>query len=256
MPDKINGWISDNTRGKIKKVIGGLNPQTIIIVANAVYFKAFWSQSFSESATKLLPFTGNDGKTVDVPMMNSQAHVKYLEVPGAQIMTLGYRGGSYSMTFVLPDSRVPLMQFIQQLNGDSLARLMRQRQPTRVKYTIPKWTATFKEDLRNVMSQLGMSDVFLTGVANFSNLSRQQSFINLLQHVTFIEVNEKGTEAAAVTVGGGASGGGPKPEEPKIFVANRPFAYFITHDPSGLVCFTGVVNRLEAAKPAEPEDKS
>ena len=250
--DRINKWVRDNTRGMIKKVLSGVSRDTQVVVANAVAFKGFWMESFYDKATKPAPFMNIDGEKKEVPMMQLKGTTRYAESPGVQMLNLRYRGG-FSMSIFLPAAGSDFRRFVGTVRARDLTSLIRIAQPVLVDYTIPKWKSTFEKDIRSDMARLGMSDAFQPDAANFSNLADSRSYINLLLHKTYIDVHEKGTEAAAVTVGGAGSGGGPKPPEPKIFLANRPFLYVITHDASGTMCFLGVVKNLQPEAKPEPD---
>lgn len=236
----INTWVSDQTNGKIKRALSGVDANTIAVIVNAVTFKATWSRPFSVERTTPQSFHGLTGGGKEVPMMTNSGSTAYGKSGAAEMLVLNYSAGGYAMAFVLPSEGTPFRQFAANFSAASFEQIRRAVTVQAGTYTIPKWKADCDLKLNNVLYDLGLRTAFDVATADFTAMTRSPMFISEVVHRTYIEVDEKGTEAGAVTAVGGTSGGGPPPT-PFKFVADRPFLYFIVHQPTGMICFAGTV---------------
>ncbi len=256
--DEINRWVSEKTKGKITQIITPdiLNQMTTLILSNAIYFKGAWMNPFLEKNTKPESFSLNPYKEIQVEMMNNTKSYRYLETNGLKLLEMPYRkeyneyGESisktdYSMIIFLPDDESSLEQFESQLTittvNSFLEKLM-QTPTIDVEVKLPKFRVENTFNLNEILKTMGMEIPF-TASADFSKITGNQDlFISDVLHKTYIDLDEKGTEAAAVTAIIMARGAFMKPElEVKTFHANKPFMYIIRENTTGSFIFIGKV---------------
>lgn len=241
----INSWVEETTRDRIRNLIpqGGLTVETRLVLTNAIYFKANWADTFEERNTKPEPFHLQGGETVDVPMMHQAETFGYAQGGGWQALAMPYEKGVLSMIVVLPADREGALAAVEQqlLSGDLLAQLSSLQRP-KVQVWLPKFSMTLELELGSGLSAMGMPLAFSRD-ADFSGMAPDADlFISKALHKAFVEVDEKGTEAAAATaVVIGLTSAPVEPEQPKLFRADRPFIFLIRHNPSGAILFLGRV---------------
>jgi serpin B len=238
----VNAWVAKETRGKIPTILPEGQPptDTRLILTNAVYFKAQWMEPFSEQATKPDAFHRLDGTTVEVPMMRKTDHFAYGETPGAQVLELPYVMRDLSMFVVLPKERagLPALEESAPLSG-AVGGEMRH---AKVAVTLPKFTFTWGADLSKTLRTLGMRRAFDADAADFSRMTAEEPlFIGIVLHKAFVAVDEKGTEAAAVTAVAMRAGSAMRPSPPIEFRADHPFQFLIVHRATGTILFAGRV---------------
>ena len=235
--DVINQWASDHTEGMIKEVLSEpeFNPRAVSYLLNAIYFKGMWSNPFEAENTREESFNGGDA----VPMMNKQEMLAYTENDVFQEVVLPYGSGSYQMQVFLPRVGKTIDNVLENLASDN--SLLTSNLPSyEVDLKLPRFETNTNIGLKNIMSELGMPTAFDPYNADFSNLCvenfDQNIYIGLMKQVAKIEVNEQGTEAAAVTIIGEYTSGIP---ETATFYANRPFLYVIREQSTGIIIFMG-----------------
>jgi len=237
----INNWVSDQTHEKIKDLIPQdvLSPATVLVLTNAIYFNAAWQYPFNENQTKEGPFYLLDGNTITVPMMRNTESYGYAEDDNYQAIELSYDGGELSMVILLPQVG-QFEAFEDALDGNRIADLIRRIGHQQVALTMPKFTYESKFMMKKTLSDMGMRDAFLGGVANFSGINGQRTlFIDEIIHQAFVDVDEAGTEAAAATVVIIAELAAPA--EPKQVTVDRPFIFLIRDIETGTILFVGRV---------------
>ena len=242
---RINGWISEHTAGHIKDLV---TPDAVmgasLAVANAVYFKAEWEKPFDAAKTKEEPFHLASGKTVQAPMMNKVGECRYAEKDGIQILDLPYAGGEVSMLLLLPkpgaegwatlEEKLTGQQWFGMAAGSLENRL--------VTLKVPRWKITCEPpDCIGVLTAMGVKRLFqpsedFTGISNQGPL-----YVSAFMHRTWMEVNEKGTEAAAATVAVMSRAAIQVPKA-ATFIADRPFLFVIRHNATGTPLFVGRVS--------------
>ena len=231
----INQWASDHTAGMIKEVLSEreFNPQAVSYLLNAIYFKGIWSDPFKVEDTRDEPFNGG----ASVPMMHKYELMTYAENELCQSVWLPYGNGSYQMQILLPLEGKTLAELVESLDGKNWRMYSRSCD---VDLKLPRFDTSSNIDLNTIMSDLGMPTAFSPYEADFSDLvvdmQGENLFIELMKQVAKIEVNEQGTEAAAVTVIGEAATGIP---ERVSFHADRPFLYIISEQSTGIILFMG-----------------
>lgn len=232
----INDWANKATNGKIPKIVDDLQGQ--MLLCNAIYFNAKWVSEFEEDGTRDRPFTSLDGSKRTVHMMYRMGTVPYVETPEVQAIRMAYKGGKSSMVVVLPKGEIGPV--LERLDAKSWQDLCGSLKPALGHINLPKFTTRFEGDLKPALQSMGMNRPFEV-TADFRAIYKLDPiFINRVIHKTFIDVAEKGTEAAAVTAVEMKVGSAPmEPERPFQFNADRPFLYAIVDDETGLILFLG-----------------
>lgn len=239
-PSVINRWCAENTAGRIDKMIENIDPATQMYLLNALYFKGMWTTPFDAANTRKDIFHGNR-RDSEVEFMHRTASFPYYIGPEGALLELPYGEGSFVMDIFLPAEGVSAEEFASGLDGEALSTLTGLLQSDRIKVTLPKFKAEYETSLNATLQRLGMRDAF-TPSADFSGMSKEPLMISEVKQKTFIEVNEEGSEAAAITsVGMMRTSLGP---EPFSFTVDRPFVFLIRERTSGTLLFMGIVRNL------------
>jgi serpin B len=237
---EINKWVSEKTREKIKQVLpqGSLTPMTQLVLVNAIYFKGNWVTRFEKSETQDQYFHLANGSSVMVPLMHNSQHAKYMATETFQAVELPYLGNETSMVILLPRQANGLAQLEQVLSLQFLTTVFSRLNQQRIELFLPRFTLDWQVDLKAVLGGLGMPDAFSTR-ADFSGIKAGEPlWINDVFHHAWIEVNEQGTEAAAVTAVP-LTGGAGSPALPPVLRADHPFLFLIRDLRSGSLLFIG-----------------
>lgn len=240
--DIINQWCSNKTNKRIPKVLAEISENARLFLINALYFKGTWTSEFNKSNTKKEDFTTVSGQKSEVELMRQECDTPYLEDEGMQIVELPYGNEAFSMVVLLPEEGRSIDDAIQQLTADNWNKWMQALSSHTVDIKLPKFKLEYDRDLMEDLKKMGMTLPFIQGVADFSNISSTGLHIGMVKQNTFVEVNEEGTEAAAVTVIGfeTTSVGGGKVS----FHVNRPFVYIIKEKSTGAILFMGKAGSL------------
>ena len=239
-PSVINRWCAENTAGRIDKMIENIDPATQMYLLNALYFKGMWTTPFDAANTRKDIFHGNR-RDSEVEFMHRTASFPYYIGPEGALLELPYGEGSFVMDIFLPAEGVSAEEFASGLDGEALSTLTGLLQSDRIKVTLPKFKTEYETSLNATLQRLGMRDAF-TPSADFSGMSKEPLMISEVKQKTFIEVNEEGSEAAAVTsVAVMRTSLAPEPLE---FRVDRPFVLLIRERTSGTVLFMGLVRNL------------
>jgi serpin B len=236
----INDWAAKATRDKIKNVLSErqIDPLTRVILANAIYFKARWEEEFSEEGTKPAPFTLLDGKQVSVPTMHSLICRAMVRDGKIVAMQLSYSGQKLAMLVLLPDQGA-LGQVEKDLDDAQLERLLAGMKSTYTEVSLPKFKIESSFQLKTALQELGIATAF-SSESDFSGISSESGFaLSEVLHKTFVDVNERGTEAAAVTMP--MLFGSSLPKKIPEFKADRPFLFVIRDLPTKTTLFMGRV---------------
>jgi serine protease inhibitor len=238
----INNWIKDKTNGKIEKMIEKISSETVMFLINAIYFKGLWTYQFDSKYTKDDKFYGLTGISQNCKMMNMSAKLQYTYNEHFQIVDLPYGSGKYSMTVLLPSGNIN--DGIQQLTNENYSNWIGNLTKDSVILAFPKFKSEYEKSLVDVLTALGMSNAFIPGMADFTNMHKlvgKELFISDVKHKTFVEVDEAGTEAAAATV---VEIGYTSAPEVKIMKINRPFLFVLRENHSGTILFIGKIVEL------------
>lgn len=239
-PDVINGWVNEKTHGKIPEIIREITPSHVMFLLNAIYFKGTWTREFDKKATVTLPFTTGDGRTVQAAMMARTDTLDYLHNDVFSAIRLSYGAGNFSMLVFLPGAGIDLDDLVEKLTpGNWSGWLEEFRKRETVDILLPKLKFAYEIKLNDVLTDMGMGIAF-TPEADFTGINRDGGLnIDYVKHKTFVEVNEEGTEAAAVTIVAiDRTTAGP---EKISFHVNRPFMFAITEKSTGAILFLGTV---------------
>lgn len=237
----MNNWVKENTRGKIDKIVDRINPDQVMFLMNAVYFKGKWTNEFDKNQTQERPFYLGDRTQKQQPFMKQQGKYSYYETDKFQAISLPYGNERMSLYVFLPKSNSNLSQFEQTLTAENWQTWMDQFSKRSGSIQLPRFKMSYDTDLKDALSALGMRVAFNPSQANFSNLSRDRLSISDVKHKTFVEVNEEGTEAAATTSVGIALTSAPMPTEPFNMIVDRPFFCAIRDNQSGEILFMGSI---------------
>lgn len=239
--DIINDWASQATNGRIDKVLQEIRPEHIMFLMNAIYFKGQWEQQFDAGRTKPAPFQRATGASVDVPMMHlpMKNHMPYAHTSDYEAVELAYGGTAFSAVFVLPAPGRSLAELVSSLDAESWNTLVEDLDSTKLDVRIPRFRLSYEVLLNDALKDLGMATAF-SNAADFTRLTplarEQPVCIEFVKQNTFLEVNEEGTEAAAVTTVGIST-----TSLPPSFTADRPFLLVIRERLSGTILFMGAI---------------
>lgn len=238
----INGWAKDNTNGKIEKVLDEISPDAVMFLMNALYFKGNWTYPFNKNQTSDAPFFPENGSPVNVKTMRSKIPVKIFHANGAQAAEMSYGRQNFAMVVILPDEN--LGDYMAGFSGagwaDITAGLDAIAGPFETEVIMPKFKFDFEKILNDQLKALGMIDAFSPSQADLSGISDQQIFVSFVKQNTFVDVNEEGTEAAAVT-----TIGIDLTSLPSEFVVNKPFIFAIRERMTNSLLFIGKVELPE-----------
>jgi len=243
---QINQWVSGKTNGRIPKMIDQLDPSAIMHLINALYFNGEWEEPFDKSSTKDELFTNKDGSQINAPLMYQATYNAYATNEEYALTSLYYGNRAFEMVFLLPHEGVELSSVIAGLTNDSWQECLRlHNMPCKVKLKLPRFKVEYNVELNDVLKELGIKSAF-KGDADFSAISNQSLFVSRSFQKTYIEVNEKGTEAAANTDAEMMlTSPGPRPEQSVAeFYMNRPFLYFLRETSTGTIFFMGKIEHL------------
>jgi serpin B len=241
----INAWVADETEQRIEELLaqGILTTDTRLVLVNAIYLKAAWQTAFVEGATQPAPFTRGDGLAVDVPFMHTSAALPFAAGAGWRAVELPYVGGKLSMLVIVPDD---LAAFASGLDGAGLAAITESLSSTRVELALPKFGFESRFELNEPLAGLGMPTAF-TELADFSGISTQERLlISAVIHQANIDVDEKGTEAAAATAVVMERTSAPAPGI--ALTVDHPFLIALRDRATGAVLFLGRVANPSAGK--------
>jgi serine protease inhibitor len=239
----INDWADTSTRGKIKEVVQfPFPPLTRVILANAIYFKGKWDRPFDKQATKDHTFNVLSGGTPkQVPTMWQHGHFNYQQGDGFQAVQLPYAGGRLQMYLFLPDTNSSPAKLLAELNAQTWQSKIlpgfRDRDGT---LAFPRFKLDYDVTLNEPLKALGMRQAFGSS-ADFSAMADEPLFMSEVKQKSFVEVNEEGTEAAAVTTVTMRAEAVFRPEKPFEMIVDRPFLFMIGDDSTKSILFMSVI---------------
>lgn len=230
---KINGWCSDHTSGKINGILDEDDKGIVTLLANALYFKGTWMQKFERTFDG--KFKGISGKVSKAKMMSLTRDLKYSKNAGWSMVELPYGNGAFLMDVLLPDGS--FKDGVAGLDTKAWESLTDGLRTGNIHVEMPAFKMDYAIELKEILISLGMKDAF-SGAADFSRMSSSPMSIDFVRQKTFVDVNENGTEAAAVTaIGMKLTSAGPA--FTIDFIADRPFVYAIREASTGALIFIG-----------------
>jgi len=237
----INKWASDNTNGKIPKVLDGISDDAVMFIMNALYFKGDWTYQFDKSKTSEKPFYPDNLPSVNVPTMNGEVGAKVIYRDKFRAIEMPYGRTNFTMIVIVPENG--LKSFNSSLNPDlwnSLtSELDEMEEFGKCIVYFPKFKFSYEKFLNDQLQAMGMVDAFVPYVADLSGISDAEIFVSFVKQNTFVEVDEVGTEAAAVTTTGIELTS--MPPQPKEFVIDRSFIFAIRERTTNTLLFIGQV---------------
>jgi serpin B len=244
MRNEINRVIAEQTAGKITGLLpsGSIGSRTRLVLASAVYLKAAWLQPFPAAQTSDAPFypDGQDRRDVTVRMMRGTAARAYLQGDGYQAVLLPYTGGGLTMAVILPDG--PLAALRPALAARGLGGMLAGTSRHQVTLSLPRFRVESAFDLIPALRRLGVNEAF-SGAADFSGITEAEPLqISTVAHKAYVDVDERGTEAAAATAVAFRAAAALRAPPPVTMIVDRPFLFAIAHTATGLPLFLGQVS--------------
>lgn len=241
----INDWVEEETQEKIMDLIppGAINTLTRLVLANAIYFNASWQHPFDKEGTENAPFITLGGAEIEVDMMRLFGErLSYFRGENFQAVDLPYLSSDFSMTVIVPDQG-SFNTFENELSSELITNIQNSLISQSVNLQMPKFDYESTINANDPLAVLGMSNAFDPDLADFSGITEvEKLFISDVLHKATITVDEEGTEAAAATaiIMRATS---IDPDEPIELMIDRPFLYFIQHNPTGSILFMGRVTQ-------------
>lgn len=194
----INNWCSEHTSGKIDQIIDRIGPDMVMVLVNALYFNAPWAAAFDETAVNEAVFHGRSGDT-SVSMMARRATFNYAEYQGAKMIEIPYAGGSYAMYVILPPAGMSPESILPYISESLYRSAMSMLQPKEVALNMPQFRMETSLVLNKTLERMGVTTAF-SSAADFKGISVMGPLrLDVIKQKCYIDVNTKGTEAAAVT---------------------------------------------------------
>jgi len=236
-PSIINNWVSQKTQGKIDRIVQEISPDEVLFLINAIYFKGNWETPFDRAQTTNNTFYLTDSSSKQHPMMSQSGFYRYYETDTFQAVSLSYgQKVALRMYIFLPNSNINLATFLQELTPENWNKWMQQFRKINGITEIPRFKIEYEVELKSTLIALGMAGIFDISKADFSAMTDDNVAVDSVTHKTFVEVNEEGTEAAAVT--SLQSRGGIPPFKMNV---NRPFFCAIRDHTTGTILFMGTI---------------
>ena len=238
----INNWCSEHTNGKITEIIDKLGANDVMVLVNALYFNAPWLNPFEPRMTSDAEFNGSQ-KVSKVKMMSRKAYMNYAEYMGCQLVELPYEGGRYSMYVLLPPQDMDINELIEYLSEDAYTTALGALKSTDVLLRMPKVKVETSLLLNNSLQEMGIRTAF-TPAADFSAIAEMGPLsLGLVKQKCYVDISEKGTEAAAVT-SAQIRMTSARPAPYVKMTVDRPFLFFITDTQESNILFAGRIMNL------------
>lgn len=248
-PKIINKWVKEATHNTIDKIVDSIDPDVVMYLINAVYFKSDWQTEFNKNNIRDRTFNTPDG-AITTPFMHRFGRMIYFSLNKATGVALPYADERFAYFALLPDKKMTPREWLakqdQSLFTD-LARLMTQKPKYTVQLAMPKFEAHYEDSLLNELTALGMGIAFDPDQADFSQMNEQHNkdlYISEVKHKTFIRVDEKGTEASAATSVEVQVTCAPQFD--KELILDRPFLYGVMDLQTGIPLFVGIMENPAA----------
>ena len=240
-PDEINKWVKEATNDTIDKIVDEISDDLMMYLINAIYFKGDWKEQFSANKTREMEFNTPSGK-LKTDFMNRRGNIEFLKLNDITGVVLPYEDEQFAFVGMLPAEGQTPKELINELSALDLMRLLSNKEVKNIELSLPKFESSYEDSLKNELSSLGMEMAFEPYNADFSLMRedlKKDLFISNVKQKTYIKVDEKGTEASAVTSVEVETTSMP-PELPKI-VFDRPFVYGIIDVETGIPLFIGIM---------------
>ena len=236
--DIINSWCANNTKNHITKIVEAdeiIDASMVLI--NALYFKNDWAAQFDAEKTKDGVFYAED-KEYNMDFMHREGTYRTMKNGTYLMLEMDYKGGAYCMDFILPNGSNKVADVVESLDATAFENVLEQLASTNIDVAIPRLKISSNYILNDALIAIGIQNAFDIEKADFSKISTDPLFVSLVKQKTFIELNEKGAEAAAVT--GGMTTGATAPGA-ETFYVDRPFVLILRERQSNIILFAGVI---------------
>lgn len=243
----INQWCEEKTNGCIKNFLSDLNPEAKAVLLNALYFKGNWKVPFLKENIRKGTFSNEDGSRQEADFMHLGSSFRYGKNEYASVLELPYGNEAFNLQIVLPNEGTEWKSCIAKLDGDSWRILQKGMSEKLIDLKLPKFKIEQKERLNEALNSLGIMKAFTLAEADFSNMTEEKLFIESVQQATYFNVDENGTEAAAVTgiMTETDPGSGEVQVKPIPFYVQRPFLFLLTEKSTGSILFMGKVTDMK-----------
>lgn len=241
----INRWVEQQTRGKIKKIIEGpIDPRTFLFLINALYFNGAWSDEFDPQNTRKIPFNLPDGTGKDHPVMFREGVYHYFRGNDFEAIRLPYgKNRRVGMIVFLPAPDSSPAEFCRQIDPENWAEWQLSFREMEGEIGLPRFQFEYDIALKEILKKMGMESAFEPQRADFSKMittALPGSYISEVKQKTYIDVDEKGTEAAAVT---SVECRTTSVQVDRFsMIVDRPFFFTITDEKTGVILFMGAVS--------------
>ncbi len=239
--ETMNNWVANRTHDKIDRIVEYIDPLDVMFLMNAVYFRGQWKHQFDEDKTTQRSFYPRDGEMIQVPTMNIEKGFQFLENDICSGVELPYGRGNFTMVLLLPDEGYFPEDIVSSFTAETWDNMISDGTSKEILVALPKFKFSYNKMLNQTLKNLGMDKAFDENEANFEKINRNGDlYISRVNHKSFIDVNEEGTEAAAVT-----SVGVTVTSMPDNINFNRPFVFAIREQSTNTILFSGIVERPE-----------
>jgi serine protease inhibitor len=238
----INAWVNEKTHAKIPEILNVVDPATVVVLTDAVYFKGRWTVPFDKQQTAPRAFHLHGGATVNAPMMVQNGEYPYFENDLYQAIRLPYGNHRFAMYIFLPRKSAGLANLLRKFDATHWGEMTAKLDDRKGEIVLPKFESTYSEQLNDALISMGMGVAF-SGRADFSRIHPPPPPLTItdVAHKTYVKVDEEGTEAAAATSVSAATAGMIAEPPPFEMVVDHPFFCAITEGQSGALLFAGVV---------------
>ena len=248
---KINAWVMQKTNDKIKDLLSqsDVDSQTKLVLVNAIYFYGDWATAFEKQATQPKNFFLSDQTQINVPFMNQNGMYNYYEDSEIKAIEIPYKDSKASVVVFLPNTKNGISEFEGSFDYKYYQDILSAFQYNDVRLSLPKFQTTYKIFLGTTLSHMGMPLAFSSSHADFSGMTgKRDLWISEVIHQAFINVDEKGTEAAAATaVIMKTTSARPSPDM-KVFNVDHPFIFLIKDNTTGSILFMGKIMNPKVSK--------
>ena len=239
----INNWCSEHTNGKIKEIIDRLDPSNVMVLVNALYFNAPWDNEFDPALTSSQTFHGLSGDS-KVKLMTGKGYYMYAENKGFQIIQLPYEGLKYAMYVILPPEGSDMNKLISKMDASAWYAALDMLSQQEVRLYLPRFKVETSMLLNKPLQNMGIKTAFSSS-ADFSGIAEMGPLVlDLVKQKCYVDVTEKGTEAAAVTSAQIRLTSARPPVKLPVMRVDRPFAFVIADADSRNVLFAGKIVNL------------
>lgn len=241
---KINQWASDKTNGKIKQVLDKIDPDAVMFLLNALYFKGDWTTKFDSKNTLDKPFHLQTGTDRNVKMMFAKSDFALSGSEKFTAVKLPYGNKQFEMTLILPQNGTTIAEVMDAMTASQWNKIKSDTARTGINLGLPRFTLEYSKKLNGILEKMGMNMAFVNA-AQFGKISKATAVkVDFVKQDTYLGIDEKGTEAAAVTsIGIEVTSAGPGPRD---VIFDRPFGIIISEKTSNTILFMGRIMNPES----------